>query len=133
MENSGVVVLAADGTLMHKFQVARTDAISQMFDRDGRCGTIHSTTMFFAELDKAVESLLTASRAEGRLEGVKAGIEAAIGWIEDEFATVGYSEKGSLGERIRRSLPADKIAHDSMCRNESSVIAEDLSKTKEAI
>lgn len=36
-------------------------------------------------------------------------------------------------EGMPEELITIKIAHDSMCRNESSVIAEDLSKTKEAI
>ena len=61
---TGEVVLAEDGTPMADFQKLRTDAIGRMFDRDKGCGTIHTTSKFYVELDACVESLLASSTTE---------------------------------------------------------------------
>lgn len=47
------VVLSPEGTPLGDFQKARTDAMSAMFERDGRCGKIHSTSKLYADLDTA--------------------------------------------------------------------------------
>ena len=57
------VKLAEDGTPLAQFQKDRTDAISEMFNRDGLCGKLHSTSRFFALLDASVERLLLRDRA----------------------------------------------------------------------
>jgi hypothetical protein len=63
-EGEEEVVLAEEGTPLADFQKARTDAISRMFERDEMCGTIHTTSRFFAELDTAFTSLLATRQTE---------------------------------------------------------------------
>lgn len=66
----GTVTLAEEGTLMAEFQRDRTDAISAMFDRDKMCGTLHTTSQFFADLDNSVQRLLKEER-QRTLKGVR--------------------------------------------------------------
>lgn len=57
------VILAEEGTIMAEFQKERTDAISEMFDNEGKDG-IFTTTRFFARLDAAVERAIKRARSE---------------------------------------------------------------------
>lgn len=60
------VELAEEGTLLAKFQKDRTDAISEMFNRDKDCGRMHTTSQFFAKLDDGVRQILALSYTQGR-------------------------------------------------------------------
>src|SRR3990167_211736 len=75
---TGEVVLAEDGTPMADFQKLRTDAIGRMFDRDKGCGTIHTTSKFYVELDACVESLLASSTTEAERRGEEKNVQREV-------------------------------------------------------
>lgn len=56
--------IAPEGTALYDFQKARTDAMSAMFDRDGRCAVIHTTSKLYTDLDDAARRLLSRTKEE---------------------------------------------------------------------
>ena len=67
------LVKLEDG-IVGDFQKARTDAMSRMFDRDKHCGGIHTTSIFYAELDDAFRTLLAKEKALASFK------EQVVGW-----------------------------------------------------
>ena len=70
-----------------RFVDDRTKAISAMFDRDKGCGTLHTTSLFFEDLDSSVNSSLLSL-----LEAVEGAIQdgSYAGVLESNEKRRGY-------------------------------------------
>lgn len=101
------VKLAPEGTLMAAFQKTRTDAVSAMFDRDKMCGTIHTTSHLYADLDNAVRSAIRQAREERDAEISKKLNEI----LKEAGGESAYDRVNTLAAQLAPK-PAEKHSHN---------------------
>lgn len=124
------VILAEEGTLLAKFQKDRTEAISYMFKRDGdRCGTIHTTTKLFADLDNSVREIILSQE----LALLKSVEEWAEGKKKDQNPDCDCGSTIELHSPRCRATVMNKeplIAYNHALSDLSSFLDDEINKIK---